>query len=207
MRRIVIIGASGFGKEMAWVIDRINRVSPAIDVIGFCDDAPDKQTGFFSGYPLLGMVEQFAAKHPDCGFICAIGNNRVRQQVAARASASNMFPISVIDPSAIIAPDAVIADGAYIGVASIVSAGAVLGRGVIVNHQACVGHDAQLGDFSQVCPGARISGGCEIGEGALLGTNAAIIPLKKMGAWSTLGAGTTALSDIPCGSTVVRLKG
>ena len=207
MKRIVIIGASGFGKEVAWVIDRINTVAPAIEVIGFCDDAPDKQQGSFCGFPLLGAVERFAAAHPDCGFICAIGNNRLRQQVTARALDSHLTPVSVIDPSAIIAPDAVLAEGAYVGVASIVSVGAVIGRGVIVNHQACVGHDVLLGDFSQVCPGARISGRCEIGEGALLGTNAAIIPLKKMGAWSTLGAGTTALFDIPCGATVVRLKG
>ena len=207
MKRIVIIGASGFGKEVAWVINRINAVAPSIDVIGFCDDAPDKQVGLFEGRPLLGAVEQFAAIHPGCGFICAIGNNRVRQHVTARALASKLFPVSVIDPSAIIAPDAVIAEGTYVGVASIVSVGASLGPGVIVNHQACVGHDARLGPYSQVCPGARISGGCEIGEGALLGTNAAIIPLKKMGDWSILGAGTTALRDIPGNATVVRLKG
>jgi sugar O-acyltransferase (sialic acid O-acetyltransferase NeuD family) len=206
MKRIVILGASGFGKEIAWVIDRINTVTPEIEVLGFCDDAPDKQAGVFAGFPLLGSVERFAASHPGCGFSCAIGSNRARQQVAARALAANMFAVSVIDPSAIIAPDAVIADGAYVGISCIVSVGASLGSGVIVNHQACVGHDVQLGHFSQVCPGARISGGCEIGEGALLGTNAAMIPLKKMGAWSVLGAGTTALSDIPCGSTLVRLR-
>jgi len=207
MKRSVIIGASGFGKEVAWVIDRINRVSPAIEVIGFCDDAHDKQSGLFAGLPLLGGIEGVAARHPGCGFICAIGSNRARQQVTARALAAKMFPVSVIDPSAIIAPDAALADGVYVGVSSIVSVGASLGCGVIVNHQACVGHDVQLGPFSQVCPGARISGGCEIGEGALLGTNAAMIPLKKMGAWSVLGAGTTAFSDVSCGATVVRLRG
>jgi len=206
MKRIIIIGASGFGKEVAWVIGRMNRLSPTFDLIGFCDDAADKQGGTFAGHPLLGAL----ANVPDpagLGFICAIGNNRARQRVTAQAIGAGLVPVTVIDPTAAVAPDADIGAGTFIGIGSIVSVGARLGNGVIVNHQACVGHDAALGDFVQVCPGVHISGGCAIGEGALLGTNAATLPLMRMGAWSTLGAGTAALRDIPVNATVIRLKG
>jgi len=203
---IVIIGASGFGKEVAWVIERMNGVSPTFEIVGFCDDAPDKQEGVFAGYPLLGALAN-VPNPTGLGFFCAIGNNRNRQRVTAQVINAGLTPVTVIDPTAIIAPDAVIGAGSFVGIGGIVSVGARLGNGVIVNLQSCVGHDATLGDFAQVCPGVHISGGCDIGEGALLGTNAAIIPLKKMGAWSTLGAGTAALRDIPDGDTLVRLKG
>jgi len=43
MQRVVIVGASGFGKEVAWVIERMNGVSPTFEIVGFCDDAPEKQ--------------------------------------------------------------------------------------------------------------------------------------------------------------------
>ncbi|MCL1920120.1 MAG: NeuD/PglB/VioB family sugar acetyltransferase [Kiritimatiellaeota bacterium] len=205
MMRIVIIGASGFGKEVAWVIGRINRVAPTFEIVGFCDDAVDKQEGAFAGRPLLGAVANVSPSE-GLGFICAIGNNRNRQRATAQAIGMGLVPVTVIDPTAVIAPDAVIGKGTFIGIGSVVSVGARLGDGVIVNHQACVGHDAVLGDFAQVCPGARISGGCNIGEGALLGTNAATLPLKKMGAWSTLGIGTAALRDIPDGATLIRIK-
>jgi len=228
MQRIVIVGASGFGKEVAWVIERINRArfeqsavprgnpddigtlelqnfrTLELSIVGFCDDAPDKQEGAFAGYPLLGTLANVSSA--GCGFFCAIGNNRNRQRVTAQAVELGFSPMTVIDPAAVIAPDAVIGAGSFVGIGSVVSAGARLGKGVIVNLQSCVGHDATLGDFVQVCPGAHISGGCDIGEGALLGTHAAIIPLKKMGAWSTLGAGTAALRDIPDGATVIRLN-
>ena len=206
MKKIIIIGASGFGKEIAWVIDRMNQAGSELGLIGFCDDAPNKQTGTFAGFPLLGKLEDAASQLPGSRFICAIGNNRARQSVVARAEAAGLLPHSIIDPSASIAPDTTIGKGSFIGIGSVVSTGAVIGCHVIVNHQACVGHDVTIADFAQACPGARISGGCEIGEGALLGTNAATIPLINMGAWSTLGAGTTALTSISDYTTLARLK-
>jgi len=75
---------------------------------------------------------------------------------------------------------------------------------VIVNHRVCVGHDVTVGAFAQLCPGVCVSGGCAIGEGALLGTNAGTIPLRRVGAWSVVGAGTMALWDVKDGATIVR---
>ncbi len=206
MKKIIIIGASGFGKEIAWIMDRMNRAGSELGLIGFCDDALNKQSGTFAGFPLLGTLEAAAAQLPGARFICAIGNNHARQSVVARACAAGLLPHSIIDTSAVIAPDTTIGKGSFIGIGSIVSSGTVIGSHVIVNHQACIGHDVTLADFVQVCPGARISGGCDIGEGALLGTNAVMIPLTKMGAWSTLGAGSTALTNIPDYTTIARLK-
>jgi sugar O-acyltransferase (sialic acid O-acetyltransferase NeuD family) len=206
MKKIIIIGASGYGKEIAWVIDRMNHAGCELGLIGFCDDSPAKQNGTFAGFPLLGKLEDAAAQLPGARFMCAIGNNRARQSVVARAEAAGLLPHSIIDPSATIAPDTMIGKGSFVGIGSIVSTGAVIGSYVIVNHQTCIGHDVTLADFVQVCPGARISGGCHIGEGVLLGTNAATIPLINMGAWSTLGAGTTALTSIPDHTTLARLK-
>ena len=77
---------------------------------------------------------------------------------------------------------------------------------MVINQHAGVGHDSTVGDFAQVCPGARVSGHCEVGEGALLGSNAVLLPTRRMGAWSVLGAGAVALRDLPDGGSVVRLK-
>jgi sugar O-acyltransferase (sialic acid O-acetyltransferase NeuD family) len=206
MKKVIIIGASGFGKEAAWIMDRMNQAGQKLGLLGFCDDAPDKQEGLFAGFALLGTVEAAAAQLPGARFFCAIGNNSARQSVVARAQAVGLIPLTLIDPTAIIAPDTTIGEGAFIGISTIVSSGAKVGKHVIVNHQACVGHDVTIADFAQVCPGARISGGCRINEGALLGTNAATIPLVNVGAWSTLGAGTTALTSLPDHTTRTRLK-
>jgi hypothetical protein len=95
MQRLVIVGASGFGKEVAWIVARINRAKPSFEMIGFCDDAANKQAGRCGAYPLLGTVEQAT-----CGagfFFCAIGNNRARQAVTLRAFAAGLKPVTLID--------------------------------------------------------------------------------------------------------------
>ncbi len=205
MKRIVIIGAGGFGREVAWVVERINAVRPEFEMLGFCDDAADKREGLCGGYPLLGPLSGVKARCGAVVFFCAIGNNRVRQEVMAEGRALGLEPVSLVDPGAVIAPDVEIGRGSFVGIGSVVSVGASLGEGVLVNHQVCVGHDAQIGGFAQLCPGVCVSGGCVIGEGALLGTLAGAIPLKRVGAWATLGAGSVALKDVADGGAVVRL--
>jgi len=205
MRELVIVGAGGFGREAAWMVERINAAAPQFELIGFCDDAADKREGQCGGYPLLGPLSGMKAHRGTVGFFCAIGNNRVRQAVMAEGRALGLEPVSLIDPGAVIAPDVEIGRGSFVGIGSVVSVGASLGEGVLVNHQVCVGHDAQIGDFAQLCPGVCVSGGCVIGEGALLGTLAGTIPLKRVGAWATLGAGSVALKDVADGAAVVRL--
>ena len=205
VKKIVIIGAGGFGREAAWVIERINETLPTFELAGFCDDAEERREGLCGSYPLLGSIEFVKGRLGAVGFFCAIGNNRARQAVTARGLALGLKPMSVVDPSAVIAAGAVIGEGSFIGINSVVSVGARLGEGVLVNHHVCVGHDVAVGDFAQLCPGVCVSGGCEIGEGALLGTNAGTIPLKRVGAWATVGAGVTMLWDVADGASVVKL--
>ena len=205
MRKIIIIGASGFGEEVAWLIARCNAHAPAFEVLGFCDDAADKQAGVFGAYPLLGPVESVAKRFGAVGFICAVGNNMARQSLTLRAVAEGHAPATVIDPSAVVAPGVVIGDGSVIGIGSVVSTGARFGAGVLVNHQVTVGHEVTVGDFAQLCPGVRVSGGCVLGEGALLGSNACTIPCVRVGAWATAGAGTAVLRDIQDGGSLIRL--
>lgn len=207
MKKIVIVGAGGFGREIAWVIERINAARPIFEILGFCDDAADKQNGVCGAYPLLGSFSEIKGRFGLVGFFCAIGNNRVRQEVTMNAYAQGHEPVSVVDPTAVIAQDVKTGRGCFVGIGSVVSVGSVIREGVIVNHQVCVGHDVMVGGFAQLCPGVCVSGGCEIGEGALLGTQAGTIPLKRVGAWATVGAGMTALRDVEDGATVVRIKG
>jgi len=198
---MILIGASGFGREILWVCRRAG-----LQVAGFCDDAAERQAGTFCDLPLLGAVEQ-AAAHLGAGtrFHIAVGDNRARQRLAERALAVGWQPAAVIDPSAILAPDAVVEEGAYVGAGSVVSCLARVARFAIVNHHVTVGHDAEIGAFAQLCPGVRVSGGCALGTGAFLGSNAVVIPQRTLGAWAILGAGAVAMRDMADGDALVRL--
>ena len=202
--KLIIIGAGSFGHEAAWTAE-----TAGFEVAGVCDDDPGAAPRC-AGRPFFGTVEDAVRDGriavADVHFFVAIGKNSMRRGLFERAVACGLNPASVISPKALIAPDAVLGVGSYAGPGCVISVGARLGRGVIVNNLASVGHDVDIGDFAQVCPGVAISGGCTIGEEALLGTNATVIPLKRIGAKATLGAGGLALRDIADGESIVRLR-
>ena len=57
MNKLVIIGASGFGREVAWLVERINAVSHIWDLIGFIDDNKEIIGQDINGYKVLGTVD------------------------------------------------------------------------------------------------------------------------------------------------------
>ena len=45
MEKIVIYGAGGFGRELAYLIELINEKKPTYDLIGFIDDGSQFKIG------------------------------------------------------------------------------------------------------------------------------------------------------------------
>ena len=198
----IIIGAGGFGREVGWIASL-----SGIEVIGYCDDAPDKASGIYGDKPLLGPLEKAAPSlSPGAFFHVAIGNNAIRRKVTERAIALGLRPVSVIAPSAVIAPGVKIGEGSFVGANSVLSIGVRIKKGVIINHLASIGHDVWIGDFAQICPCVGLSGGVTVGEEALLGTNASVLPLKRIGARAVIGIGATALRDVDDDDSIVRLR-
>lgn len=200
----MIVGAGGFGQEIIWAAKNFNRIHPAFDILGYCDDASDKKGKEIYGYQVLGAPEEVDRVLPEkpC-FLCAIGKNQVRSHVVRRVLALGWRPVTIIDPSVTVAEYVTVGDGTYVGAGSILSPYASIGNHVIINHDASIGHNSVLEDFVQVSPGGRVSGETILKEGATLGSNAAVAPGVTLGRYSTLGACSFAASDIPDRVTAV----
>ncbi len=197
MQKLIIIGAGGHGKEVAWGVAAMNAVAPRYELVGFCDDtvAPGVRVG---GVAVLGAIEAVAERvGGGVAYICAVGKNRVRPGLVARAEACGWTPRSVIHPTAVVAPDAEIGAGTFLAPGTYVGPGARVGRHVIVNFHASVGHDAELGEHVQLCPGVRVSGAVKLGDEAFLGSNAAVAPGVVIGARSKLAACSFAAAGVP----------
>lgn len=54
MKDLIIFGASGFGREVAWLVERINKIEPTWNILGFVDDADDIQGTKINDYKVLG---------------------------------------------------------------------------------------------------------------------------------------------------------
>ena len=78
MKDLYIIGAGGFGREVAWLVERINEVSPTWNIKGFIDDNESLWGSIEGEYPVLGGCEYLNAL---CNVyaVCAVGSAKIRK--------------------------------------------------------------------------------------------------------------------------------
>jgi sugar O-acyltransferase (sialic acid O-acetyltransferase NeuD family) len=162
-----------------------------------------------SGHPVAGLfdpkysdelfgVPQRGAYHADVEpgalAIIAIGNNRVRQQVALETK--HVFT-NAIHQSVLLSPFARIGTGTMILHGAIVQAKTRVGNHVIINTGAQVDHDCLIEDYVHLGPGVILCGTIHIGEGTFIGAGTTVIPGKRIGKWSVIGAGSVVIEDVP----------
>ena len=58
LKKLIIIGASGFGREVAWLVERINKVKKTWDLLGFIDDDESIQGKEINNYKVLGKIDE-----------------------------------------------------------------------------------------------------------------------------------------------------
>lgn len=192
---LLILGAGGHAKV---VIETARRCG--YQPVAVYDDDESLIGTNVSGVPVLGKIRDLS---DDCSgqAIIAIGSNRVRKMIAQRLK-NLVWPV-LLHPTAYICSTAIIGSGTVVFAGAVIQPDVVIGRHAIVNTGGNVDHDCVLEDYVHICPGCSLAGAAKIGEGTMLGTGSSVIPLKLIGAWSTIGAGAAVVSDIPPGVTAV----
>ncbi|TCJ30207.1 acetyltransferase [Nocardioides jejuensis] len=200
MKRLVIIGAGGHGREALDIVQAINAVEPTYDFLGFLDDGRTAgETAAPHDAPILGGVDLLRSL--DAAYVAAIGAPAVRRRIVAQ--------LDGIEAASLIHPEASIGSHVTYGPGLIMAAGArlthaiELGSHVHLNVDSSISHDCRVGSFVTITPGARLSGGVVIGDGVWFGINACAIQGVRIGADTTVGAGAAVISDLPAGCTAV----
>jgi sugar O-acyltransferase (sialic acid O-acetyltransferase NeuD family) len=175
------------------------------ELVGFLDDDNALLGRSIDGTAVLGsgQDQRLLADHAVSHFVAAIGNNRVRAEVADRLVALGLKPWSAVHPATTISEHAVIGDGAQIVAGVIVNAGAQIGRHAVLNTACSVDHDCRIGHYAFVGPGARLGGAVEVGEGAFIGMGATVVQCLCVGARATVGAGAVVIRNVPADTVVV----
>ena len=204
MKDLIIFGASGFGREVAWAVERLNRVNPTWNLLGFIDDNDEIQESVINGYKVLGKSTD-VGNYPDAYFVCAVGASKVREKIVNHMKEVNpdiKFG-SVIDPSVELSDLVAIGEGSIICAHTIITVNISIGSHVIINLDCTIGHDAVIEDFATLYPSVNVSGITHIGRAVELGTGMQIIQGKKIGDYSIIGAGAVVVKDIPERCTAV----
>ena len=202
MQDLYIIGAGGFGREVAWLVKRINEVELTWNLKGFIDDNSSRWGTYEDEYPVLGGC-QYLADLGEVYAVCAIGAAAVRREVIEMLQHTSVKFATLIDPSVLISQCVNIGEGTIICAGSILTVDIEIGKHVIINLDCTIGHDNIIHNFVTIYPSVNISGNVFIGECSELGTGTQIIQGKEITSSTIIGAGSVVVSDLLEGGTYI----
>ena len=74
---------------------------------------------------------------------------------------------------------------------------------MILNTGATVDHDCVIGDAVHIAPGSHLAGNVTLEEGVFLGIGTVVIPGRRIGAWTRVGAGAAVVHDLAANVTAI----
>ena len=204
MRKLYIIGAGGFGREVAWLVERINEEKHIWNLQGFIDDNIENQGKIIDGYKVLGGCDYFQNLEDDIWCVCAVGSAKTRRNIVEKISnLKNIHFAILIDPSVMHSNYIDVGEGSIVCAGTILTVDISLGKHVIINLDCTIGHDVKIDDYVTVYPSANISGNVTIGTCTELGTGTQIIQGKNVASKVIIGAGTVVIRDLTESGTYV----
>ena len=197
LRDLYIIGAGGFGREVAWLVERINEVNSTWNIKGFIDDNQSLHGTYEDDYLVVGGCDYLLDMSEDVWVVCAVGSARVRKIIIEKLSGnSNIKFATLIDPSVICSKRVSIGEGTIICAGTILTVDIAIGKHVIINLDCTLGHDDIIGDYVTIYPSVNVSGMVKVGCCTELGTGMKVIQGKKISANCIVGAGAVVVRDI-----------
>ncbi len=195
--KIVVYGSGGHARVLLDIADACG----AFEVVGCV--AREKICELPA--PFLGdeaHLPQLLAHGVRRAFV-AIGDNGDRQRVTASIRALGFELVNLISPRAMVSKRVHLGHGIAIMPGVVVNAGTQLEDGCILNSGAIIDHDCRIGPYSHIATAAALAGNIEIEEGTFLGVGVRVIPGIRIGSWTTVGAGTVVIRNLPSRVTAV----
>src|SRR5690554_1397162 len=199
MTDIIIVGASGLGREVAWLAERAG-----VTVAGFLDDDFELQGCEFYHKPVLGVIDEWY-KHSHYQFVIAIASPKIKQEVLKRMLSKGVPKFAtLIDPSVQInLSETRVGKGTVICAGTVCTADTEIGSHCVVNKLCSIGHDATIQDFAVLAPQVMLGGHTVIGQGAEIGAASLVRQGLNIAPGSVVGMGAVVTKDVPPGVTVI----
>ena len=208
--QVVVVGASGFGRETLDTLGAMIAVGSQISITGVIDDLPSEANLArieARGVEHLGTLDDWLASGQDAKFLLAIGAPAIRRKLVDKLEAAGRHPFTAVHPTAILGARTVLEAGAIVSAGAILSTNVHLGRHVHVNPGVVIGHDSVAEDFVSINPAAVISGEVHLESGVLVGAAATVLQHLRVASSSTVGAGAVVTKNVPPNVVVKGVPG
>ena len=200
MKELIIVGASGFGREMVKYIKDINKQKPTWELKGFIDDNLNALDGYPCDYKVIGTIQDWQPAENE-EFVCALAFPAVKKKVVELLKGKGAKFVTLIHPSAMLHTYCSIGEGVVITPNSVISANATVGDFASILGSS-VAHDASVGEWSTLSGKCALNGHVQCGKMVYMGCGVLVAPSKKIGDGATVGIGSIVISNVKAGTTV-----
>lgn len=202
MKKLIIVGAGGFGREVFSCAVDMQPHTSDWEVRGFLDDNPKALNGYNYEAPIIGSIKNYAPQEDDL-FIIGMESPQAKLNIGNHLLEKGAKFINLIHPTAIIGKNSTLGYGCVMCAHSALSCDIKGGNFVTLNAHAAVGHDTIIGDGCTISAFAHVSGLVKLGQGAYIGIHGCILPKVEMGDFAIVGAGSVAIKFVRPGTTVI----
>ena len=202
MQNVVIVGASGFGRELLSVIEWINSITPTWHVVGFLDDNLQALDGFDIPYKVLGCINDWQPNETE-QYALAIAAPKTKEKIVSILKERGAKFATIIAPTATVGSRTTLGEGVVMFGDVGISVDCNIGDFVFFNALDGIGHDTVIGDYCTFGPKVCISGATKIGKCVNVGALASTYPGVEVGDYATIGMNSAAFRRVKPNTTVV----
>jgi sugar O-acyltransferase (sialic acid O-acetyltransferase NeuD family) len=199
-RRIVVIGAGGFAREVKWLIEEIDRATPGASFVGYVVSDLAKVCDQDSRSEILGDYSWLRANRDKFdGLAIGIGTPAARLKVSRELLPefpADFWPALVHPNVRFDATSTTVGAGVLLCAGTVGTVNLKLRPFSLINLACTLGHEAEIGEGCVLNPTVNISGGVVLEEGVLVGTGAQVLQYLRLGSGSTVGAGSVVTKDV-----------
>jgi sugar O-acyltransferase (sialic acid O-acetyltransferase NeuD family) len=201
-RRLFIIGASHFGREMESWLELIPYARRDWQLMGFLhtETDPSPLADRPTDYRILGSWEDYAVTRDDLAVVAVV--DPVWKERIYNHLRGKLTFFSYLAPDAIIGKFSRMDEGSIICPKCIISTNVTVGKCVILNSRTSLGHDVSVGNFSSIMGSVNLNGAVQVGRGAFIGSRALVLPQIVVEDNSTVGAGSVVIKTVKQSTTV-----
>jgi sugar O-acyltransferase (sialic acid O-acetyltransferase NeuD family) len=201
MAKLVIIGASGHGREVASCARLRWPPGGANDLAGYLDDNPAIAGHRIGGLQVLGGTS-LLDRESYCALL-GVGYPEVKHRVLRRTMDRAIDWPTLTHPDALFGDRVRLERGAFVQARCVLTVDIHVEEFATINVAATINHDCHVGRLATISPGVHVGGRVVVEEGAFLGMGSSVIQGVTIGAWSIVGAGAVVRDDVPPNSVVV----
>lgn len=200
MKNLVIIGASGFAREMYDLALTCFANDPKFKVKGFLSDGPSNIEAM--GYPaVLGKVAEYEIQ-PDDVFFCGIGKVSDRKKTVEIILNKGGKFINLIHPTAVISPSVKLGIGVGIKAFCVLASDVTVEDFTFMQSSVIMGHDVHIGKFCQINSFAFFAGYSRVHDLVSINAGVKLIQKAVVEEGAIVGMGSVVLNKVKKGTTV-----